>query len=79
MKRTQKRPIVSGVIEPDEALSFGLITGFFAVFLWLYVLIYLHPFAIHYFLLYLVFIPFGQSIVLYKMSLLVEYLEHCLL
>lgn len=32
MKRTQKRPIVRGAIEPDEALSFGLITGFFAVF-----------------------------------------------
>ncbi|MFV9929866.1 MAG: heme o synthase [Rickettsia endosymbiont of Haemaphysalis japonica] len=32
MKRTQKRPIVRGVIESDEALSFGLITGFFAVF-----------------------------------------------
>ncbi|AFE52786.1 protoheme IX farnesyltransferase [Rickettsia prowazekii str. GvV257] len=32
MKRTQNRPIVRGVIEPDEALSFGLITGFFAVF-----------------------------------------------
>lgn len=32
MKRTQKRPIVRGAIEPDEALSFGLITGFFSVF-----------------------------------------------
>ncbi|AFB21243.1 heme o synthase [Rickettsia canadensis] len=32
MKRTQKRPIVRGAIEPGEALSFGLITGFFAVF-----------------------------------------------
>ncbi|EER21822.1 MULTISPECIES: heme o synthase [spotted fever group] len=32
MKRTQKRPIVRGAVEPDEALSFGLITGFFAVF-----------------------------------------------
>ncbi|WP_347938669.1 heme o synthase [Rickettsia oklahomensis] len=32
MKRTQTRPIVRGAIEPDEALSFGLITGFFAVF-----------------------------------------------
>jgi protoheme IX farnesyltransferase len=33
MKRTQKRPIVTGVIEPDEALSFGIVTGFFSVLL----------------------------------------------
>jgi len=32
MKRTAKRPIVRGVIEPNEALSFGLITAFFSVF-----------------------------------------------
>lgn len=32
MKRTQKRPIVRGAVEPNEALSFGLITGFFSVF-----------------------------------------------
>ncbi|XVN41154.1 MAG: heme o synthase [Rickettsia endosymbiont of Argas persicus] len=32
MKRTQKRPIIRGVIEPDEALSFGLTTAFFSVF-----------------------------------------------
>jgi len=33
MKRTQKRPIVTGVIEPDEALSFGVITGVISVLL----------------------------------------------
>jgi len=33
MKRTQKRPIVMGVIEPDEALSFGVITGVISVLL----------------------------------------------
>lgn len=32
MKRTQKRPLITGVIEADEALSFGIITGFFSVF-----------------------------------------------
>lgn len=33
MKRTQKRPIVTGKIEPDEALAFGIITGIFSVLL----------------------------------------------
>jgi protoheme IX farnesyltransferase len=33
MKRTQKRPIVTGAIEPDEALSFGIITGVISVLL----------------------------------------------
>ena len=33
MKRTQKRPIVTGKIEPDEALAFGLITGVLSVVL----------------------------------------------
>ncbi len=33
MKRTQKRPIVTGAIEPDEALSFGIITGITSVLL----------------------------------------------
>jgi protoheme IX farnesyltransferase len=33
MKRTQKRPIVTGAIEPDEALSFGVITGVISVLL----------------------------------------------
>jgi protoheme IX farnesyltransferase len=32
MKRTQTRPIIRGSIEPDEALSFGVITAFFSVF-----------------------------------------------
>lgn len=32
MKRTQKRPIIRGAIEADEALSFGLIMAFFSVF-----------------------------------------------
>lgn len=32
MKRTRKRPVVRGAIEPDEALSFGLIMAFFSVF-----------------------------------------------
>ncbi|HJD55821.1 MAG TPA: heme o synthase [Rickettsia endosymbiont of Pyrocoelia pectoralis] len=32
MKRTQNRPIIRGAVEPDEALSFGLIIGFFSVF-----------------------------------------------
>ncbi|MGI4776129.1 MAG: heme o synthase [Janthinobacterium lividum] len=30
MKRTEMRPIVRGVIEPDDALSFGLVLGFMA-------------------------------------------------
>jgi protoheme IX farnesyltransferase len=33
MKRTQKRPIVTGAIEPDEALSFGIIIGIISVLL----------------------------------------------
>ena len=33
MKRTQKRPIITGAIEPDEALSFGIITGVVSVLL----------------------------------------------
>lgn len=33
MKRTQQRPIVTGKIAPDAALSFGIILGFFATFL----------------------------------------------
>ena len=33
MQRTQKRPIITGVIEPDEALSFGIITGVTSVLL----------------------------------------------
>jgi heme o synthase len=33
MKRTQKRPIVTGTINPDEALSFGIITGVLSVIL----------------------------------------------
>ena len=33
MKRTQKRPIVTGAIEPDEALSFGIIIGVISVLL----------------------------------------------
>ena len=31
MKRTQRRPIIRGVIDPDEALSFGIITGVLSV------------------------------------------------
>ena len=31
MKRTQRRPIVRGVIDPDEALSFGIVTGILSV------------------------------------------------
>jgi len=33
MQRTRKRPIVAGKIEPDEALSFGIITGITSVLL----------------------------------------------
>ncbi len=33
MRRTQKRPIVTGAINPDEALSFGVITGVLSVIL----------------------------------------------
>jgi protoheme IX farnesyltransferase len=33
MTRTKDRPIITGKIEPDEALSFGIILGFFSVFL----------------------------------------------
>lgn len=33
MKRTQKRPIITGAINPEEALSFGIITGFLSVML----------------------------------------------
>ena len=33
MKRTQKRPIITGAIEPEEALSFGIITGVTSVLL----------------------------------------------
>lgn len=31
MKRTQKRPLVRGVINPDEALAFGVVTGVLSV------------------------------------------------
>jgi len=31
MKRTQKRPIVTGIIDADEALSFGVVTGVLSV------------------------------------------------
>lgn len=33
MRRTQKRPIVTGAINPDEALSFGIVTGVLSVIL----------------------------------------------
>ena len=33
MKRTQKRPIVTGVVNPDEALGFGIVTGVISVLL----------------------------------------------
>ena len=33
MKRTQKRPIVTGAIDPDEALGFGIIMGVMSVLL----------------------------------------------
>lgn len=33
MKRTQKRPLVTGVIDPDEALGFGIVTGVISVLL----------------------------------------------
>jgi heme o synthase len=33
MRRTQNRPLVRGSIDPEEALSFGIILGFFSVFL----------------------------------------------
>jgi protoheme IX farnesyltransferase len=33
MKRTQKRPIITGAINPDEALSFGVVTGVLSVIL----------------------------------------------
>ena len=33
MKRTQKRPLVTGVIEPEEALGFGIVTGVISVLL----------------------------------------------
>ena len=33
MKRTQKRPIITGAITPDEALSFGIVTGVLSVIL----------------------------------------------
>ena len=33
MKRTQKRPIITGAVEPDEALSFGIITAFISILL----------------------------------------------
>jgi len=33
MKRTQKRPIITGAIEADEALAFGVITGVISVIL----------------------------------------------
>ena len=31
MKRTQKRPLITGTIEPPEALAFGVVLGFFSV------------------------------------------------
>ena len=33
MKRTQKRPIITGAINPDEALSFGVVLGVISVLL----------------------------------------------
>ncbi|MCC8398172.1 MAG: heme o synthase [Rickettsia endosymbiont of Labidopullus appendiculatus] len=33
MKRTQNRPLVTGVIEPQDALAFGVVVAFFSVFL----------------------------------------------
>ncbi len=33
MKRTQNRPLVTGVIEPRDALAFGVVVAFFSVFL----------------------------------------------
>lgn len=33
MKRTQNRPTVTGIINPDEALAFGVLTGIFSVIL----------------------------------------------
>jgi len=31
MKRTQKRPIITGAVKPDEALAFGVVTGVLSV------------------------------------------------
>lgn len=33
MSRTQKRPLVQGKIDPDEALAFGIVLAFFSVFI----------------------------------------------
>lgn len=56
MLRTKTRPIVTGKIEPDDALSFGVIIGFCAVFMMALCVNMLSSFLLLFAILYYVFI-----------------------
>lgn len=56
MQRTKKRPIVTGAIEPDEALSFGVIMAILSVFMMALCVNLLSAFLLLIAILYYVFI-----------------------
>lgn len=56
MKRTQKRPTVTGIIEHDEALAFGIVTGVMSVLLMSLCVNLFSAFLLAFTILYYVFI-----------------------
>lgn len=56
MQRTQKRPIVTGLIQPEEALSFGIITGVLSVIIMAVAVNILSAFLLALTILYYVYI-----------------------
>ncbi|MGV2433199.1 MAG UNVERIFIED_CONTAM: heme o synthase [Rickettsiaceae bacterium] len=56
MKRTQKRPIVLGKVSPEDALTFGIIAGFFSVFIMAVCVNYLASILLLFTILFYVFV-----------------------
>ncbi len=56
MRRTQKRPIVTGAINPDEALSFGIVMGVLSVLMMALCVNFISAFLLAFTILYYLFI-----------------------